>query len=186
MVVSFCVSAWSLWFAFCAAWYLDTLPECFDDRLLWLQKRFARNEAILSLHRSQRLRVFTAIITALSDQQLVLESSVLIAALARRDAIDTSRSRKLGKSEWYAFLNSRGAVQWDLIGFSFPLVDGTFSIVRDRETFQASEDLNDMGFGQIVPLVLLLLPILAALQASAGKYALPRCYGISLINRLPR
>lgn len=324
-------SAWIVWIVQVLTWYHDALLEFFDDRLAWLQIALAQGYPIREGHRAQRAKAFAAVLTSLSDQQLVLGISILVAGLGRFRDINTysinividlaylaaniyfaslmlsdppSRKQTLvkalriflvlaisvlltflivlrmswaiwdhvqylsldcafrhyadvgwdisdafnamtfivvlinllaasvaafevlwwGKSsnpsilvprrlrknyqgdarnlysvvrrretvrynkmmiarplakhrhaEWYGFHCAHDSIELQIILFLFPLVYGTTSVLNDRTAFDSEAGLNSPGFGQIVPLVLLLLPALATMQSRYGKSE-PGCF----------
>ncbi|RBQ66500.1 hypothetical protein FVER14953_00239 [Fusarium verticillioides] len=79
-------------------------------------------------------------------------------------------------SETWAFHQCRGSFAWWLCWLWSGNVYGIVTIFTSRAvTTGLSGNPNKMGFGQVVPLTLLALPIFAAMESHAGKST---CYSI--------
>jgi hypothetical protein len=83
-----------------------------------------------------------------------------------------SPSRIRSTAETWAFHQCRGSFAWRLFWLWSGNVYGIVTIFTSRSvTTGMSGNPNEMGFGQVVPLALLALPILAAMESHAGKSA---------------
>lgn len=75
-------------------------------------------------------------------------------------------------AESFAFYSCAGSfASWQIVMLIFALTYGCINIFMSRTLTEGSYgDRNTWGFGQIVPMVLLALPMLAAFEARNGKH----------------
>ena len=69
---------------------------------------------------------------------------------------------------------------------AFELCYGTFLTISLRRSREVQGDQNRMGFGQLVPLLLLLLPCLAILEIYSGDISYINVFVALLTLGLPR
>lgn len=103
-------------------------------------------------------------------RKLVQEGNVkqFSQAQQRAGGKDGRKRRAAGYAESLAFHTSRSAVEWQIVWYLFPLTFGTTCVFRDRQHFRGHQGLNSPGFGQVVALVLLLIPAFAAIASYNG------------------
>lgn len=74
-------------------------------------------------------------------------------------------------AEQWAFHQCRGSFVWRLLWLWSGNIYGIVAIFTSRvQTTGITGDRDKMGFGQLVPLALLVLPLLAAMESNAGRY----------------
>lgn len=121
-----------------------------------------------------------------------------VEAIRRIKKIKNEQGVLLRALIWYelfrhAYLQLTGSFLWDLMWMSFALIYGISQLVVTWVQNSTQSDGNnahflfDMGFGQIVSIILLLLPALAALEVLYGmlKQSMTRILG-NLTSQLPR
>jgi hypothetical protein len=94
-------------------------------------------------------------------------------AATKLAALKTSRRRvvlhDISFIESFAFHEFYGSFAADIFNLAFIQIYGIITIFTTRaEPRGSSGDMNEWGFGQIVPLVLLILPAMSAIEAHDG------------------
>jgi hypothetical protein len=85
-------------------------------------------------------------------------------------SLRTQRLYAIRYAEVWAFHAGQGSFLWNILWLLSANVYGVTSVLVARSsTSGISGDRDKMGYGQIVPLVLLVLPLLAAIQGVYGE-----------------
>jgi hypothetical protein len=88
---------------------------------------------------------------------------------SRSQVRDTIQDMRLVES--FAFCEFFGSYASSIMWLAFIQIYGIISAFQTRaEESESTGDMNAWGFGQIVPLVLLVLPLMAAIEAHYGQF----------------
>ena len=106
---------------------------------------------------------------ALLNKWLQLEALKLL--IVRPRSLNSLKARVYGTAERWAYHQCRGSFVWRILWLWSGNVYGITVVFTARYAATELEgDPDDWGFGQVVPLALLALPILTAMEGHAGKH----------------